>query len=191
MKVKLPILLAFITLLASCNEYKIARQLENFRKETITFPDDLIKIKGESIGMSGEFHGGMTLVLYYDSLSCSTCQIGHLHELTHLYEFSDSSGVSVISIFSPSPEEYETVVREVQIRNFPYPIYIDGTGSFRRNNRGIPSDNRFHCFLLDSEGRPFFVGNPTASSQLWNLYTESIMHMKGSNSYKNPIGLKL
>ncbi len=169
-------LLAFSLL--SCSEYRISKQLNEFRKVTITIPEDLLMVSGQSMGMLGAASDGLTLILYYDSLSCSTCQISHLSELQHLYDFSDSLGVSVMSIFSPKPEELETVINEVRIRDFPYPVFIDGTGTFREMNRTIPADSRFHSFLLDSERHPIYVGNPSSSNQLWDLYKEVIMYAK-------------
>lgn len=97
---------------------------------------------------------------YHDSLSCSSCQISHLADIQSIYELSDSLGTfEVMTIFSPRPEEYDQVLRDLEIREFEYPVYVDVTGSFVSSNGCIPSDRRFHSFLTDSDRHPVFVGS--------------------------------
>ena len=79
-----------------------------------------------------------------------------------------------MSIFSPSVEEYDEVLKNLIYRDFEYPVYIDFSGSFRQKNDCIPKDCLFHNFLIDSNGHPVFVGNPIASDDLWNLFNKAL-----------------
>ena len=41
-------------------------------------------------------------------------------------------------------------------------------------NRDIPDDRRFHSFLIDVDGHPVYIGNPTANDELLALFDEII-----------------
>lgn len=80
----------------------------------------------------------------------------------------------VMTIFSPKPEEYDEVLRNLEIREFEYPVYVDVTGSFVSSNGCIPTDKRFHSFLTDSDRHPVFVGNPISGARLWDLFEQAL-----------------
>ena len=92
-----------------------------------------------------------------------------------LYELSDSIGTfRIVTIFAPRQEEYDEVIRQLMVLDFPYPVYVDFDGSFRKANPCIPEDKRFHSFLLDKEGHPVFVGDPLASDRMMELFKEAL-----------------
>ena len=159
----------------SCTEYKISRQLKEFVKQTITIPSDLVAItKGEE-HVIGEVPDLPVMIFFHDSLSCSSCQIAHLADIQSIYELSDSLGtLEVMTVLSPRPEEYDEVLRNLRLREFEYPVYVDVTGSFVSSNGCIPSDKRFHSFLTDPDRHPVFVGNPTATESLWGLFVQAL-----------------
>ena len=108
----------------------------------------------------------LKLIVYYDSLDCSSCRISHLSDIYPLYEMADTSNFSVLTIFSPREEDLAEVRNQIQILNPPIHIYIDSDGSFCKLNESIPSDTRFHTFLIDTNNKPVFVGNPLTNSSL-------------------------
>lgn len=112
--------------------------------------------------------------MYHDSLSCNSCQINHLNDYLCIYEKADTMSFDVLTIFSPRQEEYDEVMASLMKQDFPYPIYVDFDGSFRRANPCIPEDNRFHSFLLDKDGHPVFVGNPADNETMWNLFEKAL-----------------
>ncbi len=106
------------------------------------------------------------------------CQISNLADITGLYELADSLDIfEVMTIFTPKKEEYDSVVKNLMVHDFEYPVYIDFTGSFRKINTGIPDDKRFHSFLIDSNGHPIFVGNPVASNELWSIFLNTLVSL--------------
>ena len=159
-----------VLLLSGCAEQKTSKTLRDFMKETIVLPDDLLSIHERNVSAAPDFKATPIQVIYHDSLACSTCQITHLTDNLGLYERADTSSFQVVTVFSPRQEEYDEVVRQLMILDFPYPIYVDFSGSFRRRNTGIPEDVRFHSFLIDKDGCPVFVGNPASSEDLWKLF---------------------
>ena len=103
------------------------------------------------------------------------CQIGHLQNYIGLFEMADTSGLfDVVFLFSPGEEEYDNVMQQLVMLDFPYPLYIDYGCSFGRENRAIPEDDRYHCFLLGKDGRPVFVGNPLMSHELMDVFRETL-----------------
>ena len=108
----------------------------------------------------------LKLIVYYDSLDCSSCRISHLMDIYPLYDMADTSNFSLLTIFSPKEEDLAEVRNHIVIQNLPIPIYIDADGSFSKLNKSIPSDKRFHSFLIDDNNKPVFVGNPLTNSSL-------------------------
>lgn len=142
-----------------------------FRQKQIILPEELVKVENRNISKSILEQAEVKMVIYYDSLECSSCKVSHLKEMQYLYELSDKLPMlEVYTIFSPLQQEYDQTMVDLMMLNFPYPIYVDNTCSFEKNNPDFPEDKRFHSFLLDKTGHPVFVGNPTASDKLWDLF---------------------
>lgn len=157
--------------LVACTERRISRQLKEFMGQTVIIPTDMIKFfNGEQI-MDWQIPEIPLMVFYHDSLSCSSCQISHLSDIERVYELADSLGTfDVMTIFSPKAEELGDVLKKIAIRDFEYPVYVDISGSFSSARGHIPSDKRFHSFLLNQDKCPVFVGNPVNTDKLWELF---------------------
>ena len=161
---------------SSCSErQKIKKTMTEFMKTEIRLPTSMTMVHGEELGRSD-----LTslienkLIIYIDSLSCSSCRIGHLNEMLPLYRLSDSlKTFSVMAIFSPVKRNIPEVELQVQLLNFPYPIYIDNDGEFASNNN-IPADKRFHDFLINKNGKVLFIGNPLASDLLMTVFMNTL-----------------
>lgn len=128
-----------------------------------------------------DLDNNVRLVILFDSLECSSCEINKLFNYVSSYEKIHSiQSCQLMTIFSPRQEEYDEVVKQLMVLNFPYPIYVDMSGSFRKINKCIPDDKRFHSFLLDRDGHPVFIGNPAASEQLWMLFKEVLANLEAN-----------
>lgn len=170
---KLLILIIFLCIcITSCNEKAtVKRIMTDFVESEIVIPNDLEciysrhadKIKLDTLEQ-------LKLIVYYDSLDCSSCRISHLSDVYPLYDMADTSNFSVLTIFSPREEDLAEVRNHIVIQNLPIPIYIDADGSFSKLNKSIPSDKRFHSFLIDDNNKPVFVGNPLFDSNLIGLF---------------------
>ena len=177
---RLILFLALAASLVSCESMRIRKQMKAFMKSEIVLPEDLHHVCGRSMETSSEIDAGPVLVMYHDSLECSSCQINHLFDNLSLYEKADTAGFSVVTVFSPRQEEYDEVLKQLVLLDFPYPVYIDFSGSFRNGNmESIPEDRRFHTFLMDGDGHPVFVGNPTLSADLMALFEKALAGLQG------------
>ena len=169
-------------LMTSCGEYGVSRHLRDFMDSTISIPNDIQVVSERQVHqVAASIIAGSKLVILYDSLECSSCQIGHLYDYLWSYEKLDSiQSCQLMTIFSPRQEEYDEVVRQLMVLNFPYPIYVDMSGSFRKINKCIPDDKRFHSFLLDKNGKPVFVGNPMSGPRMMELFMEAVSNLEAN-----------
>ena len=172
------ICLICIAFLTSCAEYGTGKILKKFMNETVSLPKDMHSVQDRSMSSVSNFDKRPTFVIYHDSLACNTCQIIHMTDNIKLYERADTSDFQVVTVFSPRQEEYDEVMRQLMILDFPYPVYVDFNCSFRKLNTGIPEDVRFHSFLLDKNGHPVFVGNPNANETLNHLFEKVLSGLK-------------
>jgi hypothetical protein len=68
------------------------------------------------------------------------------------------------------------MTRYLSDRELEYPIYIDLDYRFLSLNPSIPTDPRLHSMLIDSTGRPFFVGDPSKSGQMMEAFSLALEH---------------
>ena len=69
-------------------------------------------------------------------------------------------------------EEYDEVVKQLMILNFPYPVYVDYSCSFRK---------------LNSFGKPVFVGNPMSGPRMMELFMEAVSNLEANGGvYVDP-----
>ena len=164
--------------LSSCSErQKLRKTMSKFVQSEIQIPDDLECMYNRELTIiNKDTLKPYKLIVYYDSLDCSSCRISHLMDLYPLYDMADTSNFSVITIFSPKTDDLEEVELQLKIANHPECIYIDSNHGFCRLNKSIPLDQRFHCFLVNNQNRPIFVGNPIESTKLYKIFIEVLQN---------------
>lgn len=170
-------LLFILLLVVSCSNrnVQVAKILTDFQKNEIVIPDNLIRIeKGKVLGME-PLPDRAKLIEYIDSSSCSACHIAHLEIVDNLFMMAGSTKLfDVVVVFSPRAEDASEVLRMLLAKKYKYPVYFDGSCEFAQINRTIPSDQRYHTFLIDKRGTPIFVGNPNPSDALYNIFVKSL-----------------
>lgn len=172
-------LLALVLFLSCCsNNRRLSGTLREFRATEIKTSVGIERVHDQNIVTCVPDSVKARFVIYHDSLTCSNCQINHLYDEIELYKLADSlDAFDVLTIFSPRDEEYDDVMKNLMLFNFPYPVYVDTYGVFRKANECIPADARFHMFLLDITGHPVFVGNPLATDNLWSLFEKALYNI--------------
>ena len=172
----LPVSLVLI-MLCSCRAHNdVRRVLSAFMETEIVFPDDMEVYEDGRFSMAvlDSLHP-VKMIIYYDSAGCSGCRISHLIEHEPLYaEAAEDGRYDVVTIFSPRQEELEDVRLQLVVQDFSFPVYVDTYGSFARMNGVIPSDARFHSFLIDGDGHPVMVGNPAESDPILEANVEAL-----------------
>ena len=79
-----------------------------FRQKQIILPEELVKVESRNISTVKPEKSDLQMIIYYDSLECSSCKVSHLKEMQYLYELSDKLPMlEVYTIFSPRQQEYD------------------------------------------------------------------------------------
>lgn len=167
--------------LGSCKEIVLSKQVKEFTEKTVVIPDSLLVIKGGDIAVRESSKlSRPTLIVYVDENSCTSCKIGHLIEYSPLFEKAEENQkFDIMIIFSPKESDYNKVKKELMLCGFGYPVYLDRKGEFiELNGNMIPRDPRFHAFLLNTEYRPVYVGDPTQSGKLWEIFLQTLEDIK-------------
>lgn len=156
----------------SCVEKtKVSKTMSRFIESEIIIPNDLDCIYKRDVNkIRKDLLKPFKYIIYYDSLDCTSCKMAHLANIYPLYEMADTCNFSVLTIFSPQKSQIDTLRLQLILSNYPFPVYIDGTGTFIKENIAIPSDKRFHSFLVDDNYVPIYVGNPLANDRLMELF---------------------
>jgi hypothetical protein len=83
-------------------------------------------------------------------------------------------GFAPIFLFSPPRAKIRETLWAIDMAQLNYPVFIDEWGAFPTANPHIPTDSRFHTFLLDKNGKVVLVGDPVNNPPLWELYKSTI-----------------
>lgn len=116
------------------------------------------------------------LVVYIDSLSCSTC---FLNNMMTYYDINDSlvnKGGHLIVILNPKHAKIEEIEEKVVMDKYPFYCIIDGSNEFLSTNN-IPDNNLLHTFMLDKNDKIILVGDPTRNSKLKELFFKQLIEI--------------
>ena len=166
-------------LLYSCANNPLANDMEQFMNQQIIIPSDLNAIlKGRDTIITGFTQVPIKLVIWYDSLSCSSCEVSQMYMWNNITAHAESLAewFSIIFLFTPKMEELPKLSLTLQSDEFNYPLFIDRNANFFKQNN-LPKNRHLHCFLLDRDNRVVMVGNPLFNTNLWELYKSTIQKM--------------
>ena len=164
----------------SCGRGSLGREVEAFVGQRVVFPDSLQAVVGgrtvENLGLTDS---AAKLVVWIDSIGCTSCALQHLdpwYEVTD-YAGQVGQGFQVVFLLSPKRADRNTIGRSTTL--FRYPMYVDRESRFEALNPAVPKDSRLHVFLLDSANRVVLVGSPIGNPRLWELYKQQIEKLTG------------
>ena len=170
-----PFLIATLlfSILTGCANH-LREEYNSFVNSRILLPDELCLIANGEVIEHDSFDEKPKLIIYIDSTECSVCKAKSVKAFDKLFDMSDSTGLfETMVILSPNKSSTNSIVEDLLFTDLSYPIYVDISQSFARNN-SIPEDKRMHIFLIDKNHTPVFVGDPLLSDQLMSLFKESI-----------------
>ena len=154
----------------SRDKARLRKTLARFETVQVLIPDDMHMIQEGRLRPYQLPDSLPIMVVYVSPDECTECRIGHLMEYEELYRWGEESGLfQLMIVVSPRPEMMERTQDELTERKLIIPVYLDVYSEFHDRN-DIPADSRVHCFLLDGNRYPIFVGNPFASEQLNGLF---------------------
>lgn len=149
-------------------------EYDSFVNSRILLPDDLCLIANGEVVEHGSFEDKPVLIIYIDSTECSVCKAKSVRAFENIFAMSDSTGLfETMVIVSPNKSSTNIIIEDLLFTDLSYPIYVDISQSFARNNL-LPRDKRMHIFLMNKSHTPVFVGDPLLSNQMMSLFKESI-----------------
>ena len=152
---------------------RIAKDLELFESKRIVIPERMLRIADAAVSEE-QVPTGQLLVRYFPEEDCTDCILKHLSDYSYLFDLSESRGdFYPLIAFSMCQDEIGGFIKSLEKYGFHFPVWIDEFGAIEALN-DIPSDKRFHCFLLNLSNKPIFVGDPMSSNNMMSLFIKSL-----------------
>lgn len=117
---------------------------------------------------------GAKLVVFVDSLSCSSCFLNHLHSYSEVNDTLRNHGGSMIVILHPQILRIEEVKSKLSLERYPFWCILDKSGEFIRNNPNLPDNKLLHTFTLDKDDNIVLVGDPMRNSKIMELLQKTL-----------------
>ena len=119
------------------------------------------------------------LVIWNDSLICGSCLAGKMNEWEEIVTYAQSLDqcFKIIYLFTPKKEDLNRLNVALKTNQFDYPVFIDQSATFVKQNSKLPKNWQLHSFLLDKNNKVVLVGNPLHNPPLWELYKSIIQKL--------------
>lgn len=165
-------------LLEGCEEKNVIRtNLYSFMDTEVVFPDKAFLVVNGTASIAEVDRERPVLVSFFGYKDCYECEIAHLNSKYSLFELADSlQSFHPLLIFAPEEGGMRHTLHNLECEQFPFPVYVTFDDEWIKNC-GIPLDSRFHTFLLNGDNHPIFVGDPTATPALMNLFKNKLETM--------------
>ena len=164
----------------SCANNKFAKDVTQLMGKEIRFSTDWDVVWKRKDTILADFMDvPVKMVVWIDSIVCSSCQIGKMYEWAEHTKYADSLAqwFHIVFLFSPKKEEQQRVNIALKANRINYPVFIDKHATFVNLNREIPKNRRLHIFLVDKNNNVVLVGNPLYNPTLWELYKRTIKRL--------------
>ena len=172
-RIRYSFLFILILLLPSCTKQNIRHNLKQMMSRSIVLPEQLERVQADTIVVIKQ-PSSAKCVVYIDSSECMSCRIDRLIRYTALYYSGYESPLfDLMVIVSPSLGQKNHVIHQLQL-SVDFPVYLDPRNEFLELNPHIPKEKKFHSFLIDKFGKVIFVGDPTSSDRMMELFLEAL-----------------
>ena len=169
-----------LLLFCSCANNRLIKELEQFMGQEINLSSDLSALWEEKeITLSDFAEAPLKLVVWYDSLGCTSCDVSRMYQWSEMISYADSLAESfrIVYLFTPKKDNLYSLNITLQADKLDYPIFIDQHATFVKQNPSLSKNRQLHSFLLDKNNRVVLVGNPLHNPSLWSLYKRTIQKM--------------
>lgn len=168
-------IVTMILFLISCQNNKLADDIQKMQSR----PIDLSSCEGAFCYKNGEIttynkDTAYRLVVYLDSLSCSSCFISHMHEYKKIIEEFDSVNIRTVVLFEPKQKQKEEVKFLLEQQAYPFLTIVVDNCAFSKDNPHLPASSVLHSFLLNKKNEVVIAGNPVRNTQIKDLMLSSV-----------------
>lgn len=139
----------------------LKKQLLDFQKKVIIFPENVIKIENGESSITWFNLADYIFVQYYGPEDCFSCAVAHLGKNEFLFNLADQyTAFMPIILFSPEDSMFEILINDLKLRALNFPVYV--SNEFYHMNSSVFGEYPFNSFLLDRERHPKIVGDPSS-----------------------------
>lgn len=176
MKRVLKMLFFFIIICSSsgCDRISLRIRMREFQSQKVIFPSTMECVYGVEECHTELFEPKTRLVVYIDSLNCSSCGINRLSRFAKYAALAKSNqDFQFLVVIWPNYEAKGDISKNIEHWHFPFDVFLDYEGVFSKSNPKLPRiDARFHTFLLNKHNQPVMIGDPTSSKRIESLFKE-------------------
>jgi len=162
-------------LLTACGPFALKHKMEAVMSSKIVLPDNMLKVyQGNTYPAGDSLDSDLKLIIYVDSLRCSSCFISNIEIFDELFDMQKKhNGVyTPIIMFGSNRIDGLTVPHMLEEMRLAFPVYLDPKNEFLEANPSLAKDQRLHSVLVDGRGKPVMIGNPIDSPKLKGLFEE-------------------
>lgn len=176
MKAKLSIIGTMICLLFfGCKSEKeqVRDKIEEMKSRPIELCLDKMECRRNPLSKLNKKY---TMVVYVDSAECSSCALSKLRFWNPLIAEAKKKQLDIdyVFILAPKKKDMEDVNVELEITDLQSSIYVDTAFAFKKNNKDLPKENKYHSFLLNTEGKVILIGSPIANKKIMDIYKSTV-----------------
>ena len=167
------ILFVVILLASACSSDPIARFFEG----RYSLPDILFQVDDEGGRYVRTSTERPVFLVWFSREDCSECAVSHLEEkFYYLKRLADQTGLfDVLFVMSPKDGEIDHISEMISAYEFSWPVYLDPSNECEIL---LPEDSRFHMFLMDTSGKPVWLGSPLKDGTINDQFYAAINSLK-------------
>lgn len=172
---KFIVLFLSVLFFAACGPFALKHKMEAAMSSKIVLPDNMLKVyQGNTYPIGDSLATGLKLIVYVDSLRCSSCFISRIEIFDELFELQSKydEAYTPIIMFGSNRIEGLTVPHRLEQMRLDFPVYLDPKNEFLESNPSLAKDQRLHSILVDGDGKPVMIGNPIDNPKLLVLFEE-------------------
>lgn len=169
-----------IFFICSCTNNRLIKDMRSLMGQQITVSVDWNTVlKGKDTVLSDFTKVPIKLIVWVDSLGCTSCEANSMYMWKDIANYADSLSqwFNIIFLFTPKKKDLPALSTVLTRELLDYPIFIDLNGRFVRQNPNLPKNRQLHTFLLDKNNKVVMVGSPLYNPTLWKLYKRTIQTM--------------
>lgn len=166
--------LILMMLFCACtNKHRILNDIKRLQSKKVLLPKcSSLLVEGKDTTILDYFECDTKLIIYNDSLGCTSCGINKLYLWDDLIQYASqfNKRLKFYFIFAPSSKDISDL--KISLRNsfFKYPILLDTLGEFGKLNPNLPKSKTLHTFLLNENNDVILIGNPLYNKEIEKLF---------------------
>ena len=137
----------------------------------ISLPNNaVISVNGKDSLVTDYFESDYKMVVYADSVGCTSCGISKMHIWEPLMTYAETFKGELKFHFIFSTSKSNNIRNALKNNSFCYPVLIDEKKEFEKINPHLPKNKSMHSFLLDKNNNVIMVGNPIQNKEIEKLF---------------------